>query len=123
MKKILLVDDERTNRFRLTAILESLGYSVMQASDGIIALTILADNDDIKCVVTDCQMPNLDGPGLVTELRANKVTIPIFVYSAYRSINEVAKLIDIGADAFLTYPVTDKNLSDYLQRYEYKMVG
>jgi CheY-like chemotaxis protein len=122
MKKILLVDDERMNRIRLGTILESMGYSVTQASDGLIALTILTDNPDIKCVVTDCQMPNLDGPGLIARIRNNGSTFPIFVYSAYRSINEVAKLIDQGATAFLVYPVTEENIADYLNRYKSKMI-
>jgi CheY-like chemotaxis protein len=117
MKTILIVDDERTNRIRLARIVDSLGFSTILASDGLKALSILEDNPDIDCVVTDCQMPNLDGPGLVSRIRAGNTVLPILIYSAYRSMNEVASLLDQGANGFLNYPVTRKNLGEYLGRY------
>lgn len=122
MPKILIVDDEGTSRLRLSKIVESLGYSVILASDGLKALSVLEDNPDIKCLVTDCQMPNLDGPGLITDLRSSGASLPIFVYSAYRSVKEIGALLNGGADAFLTYPVTRENISEYLHRYFSKMM-
>lgn len=117
MKTILIVDDERTNRIRLSQIAQSLGYSAILASDGIKALSVLEDNPDIDCVVTDCQMPNLDGPGLVSRIRTGNTSLVILIYSAFRSVNEVASLLDQGANGFLNYPVTRENLGEYLNRY------
>jgi CheY-like chemotaxis protein len=117
MKTILIVDDERTNRIRLAQIARSLGFSAILASDGIKALSVLEDNPDIDCVVTDCQMPNLDGPGLISRIRPGNSGLLILVYSAYRSIDEIASLLDQGANGFLNYPVTRENLGEYLNRY------
>ena len=117
MKTILIVDDERTNRIRLAQIAHSLGFSTILASDGLKALSVLEDNPDIDCVVTDCQMPNLDGPGLVSRIRTGNADLLILMYSAYRSIDEVASLLDQGAHGFLNYPVTRENLGEYLDRY------
>jgi CheY-like chemotaxis protein len=121
MAKILIVDDERTNRIRLTKIVESLGFNVILASDGLKALSVLEDNPEIKCVVTDCQMPNLDGPGLISKIRDNGGVLPILVYSAYRSVKEISALLDEGADAFLSYPVSRENIGEYLERYLFKI--
>lgn len=121
MPKILLVDDERTSRLRLSKIVESLGYSVIQASDGLRALIVMEDNPDIRCVVTDCQMPNLDGPGLIIKIRETGNTLPILVYSAYRSVKEIGALLNQGADAFLSFPVTREEIGEYLERSLFKM--
>lgn len=117
MKTVLIVDDERTNRIRLARIAQSLGFSTILASDGLKALSVLEDNPDIDCLITDCQMPNLDGPGLVSRIRTGNTKLLILVYSAYRSLNEVASLLDQGANGFLNYPVTRENLGVYLNRY------
>ena len=117
MKTILIVDDERTNRMRLAQIAHSLGFSTILASDGLKALSVLEDNPDIDCVVTDCQMPNLDGPGLASRIRSENAGLPILIYSAYLRVNEVASLLDQGANGFLNYPVTRENLGEYLNRY------
>jgi CheY-like chemotaxis protein len=117
MKTILIVDDERTNRIRMAQIAHSLGFSSVLASDGLKALSVLEDNPDIACVVTDCQMPNLDGPGLVSRIRSGNTALPILIYSAFRSVNEVASLLEHGANGFLNYPVTRENLGEYLNRY------
>jgi len=117
MKTILIVDDERTNRIRLAQIANSLGFSTILASDGLKALSVLEDNPDIDCVVTDCQMPNLDGPGLVSRIRTGNTKLLILIYSAYRSLNEISSLLEKGANAFLNYPVTRENLGEYLNRY------
>ncbi|HKP96751.1 MAG TPA: response regulator [Fibrobacteria bacterium] len=117
MPKILIVDDDAVNRLRLSRIAQSLGYSTVLASDGARALNVLEDNPDLDAVVTDCQMPNLDGPGLIQALRARSDTRLVLVFSAYRSVREVAALLEQGANGFLTYPVTREQLGEYLQRY------
>lgn len=121
MPKVLIVDDEKTNRLRLVKIVESLGFTALQASDGVRALIVLEDNPEIRCVITDCQMPNLDGPALIQEIRSRGAKYPILVYSAYRSVKEVAALLDQGADVFLNYPVTRENVGEYLQQLLFRM--
>lgn len=116
MATLLIVDDERTNRMRLSQFALSLGFATIQASDGRRALTVLEDNPDIACVITDCQMPNLDGPGLISTIRSEGNSVPILVYSAFRSVKEISALLEIGATGFLRYPVTRENLQEYLYR-------
>jgi CheY-like chemotaxis protein len=117
MAKLLIVDDEVTNRMRLAQVAQSLGFTTILASDGTRALCVLEDNPDIVCIVTDCQMPNLDGPGMIARIRAAGGVQPILVYSAFRGVKEVAGLLEKGASGFLNYPVTRENLSEYLHRH------
>lgn len=117
MATLLIADDDRTSRMRLAQMAKSLGYHAVLASDGARALAILEDNPDIACVVTDWQMPGLDGPGLIRALRASGNAVPALVYSAFRSIGEVAALLEQGATGFLPYPVPREALAEYVERF------
>jgi CheY-like chemotaxis protein len=117
MDKLLIVDDVRMNRIRLAKIIDSLGYTAIHASDGLKAFSVLGDNPDIKCVITDYEMPNMNGPELIARIRSSGSELPILVYSAYRSVNEVSLLLEQGANGFLNYPVTRENLAEYVNRY------
>jgi CheY-like chemotaxis protein len=61
MKKVLLAEDNSANRLLISRTITSLGYMVICASDGIKALHTLEDNPDVDCVLSDCQMPELNG--------------------------------------------------------------
>jgi CheY-like chemotaxis protein len=120
MATLLIVDDDKTSRMRLAQMVRSLGYHSVLASDGARALAVLEDNPEIACVVTDWQMPVLDGPGLIRSLRAAGHAVPVLVFSAFRSIGEVAALLEQGATGFLPYPVPRDVLGEYVERFVFK---
>lgn len=115
MRKVLLADDSKSNRMLLSQMIHSLGYIPLLASDGARALRMLEDNPDIACVITDCQMPELDGPGLIRAIRNELGSpVPVLVYSAYLGLKEVAALLDQGADRFLNYPLKREDVKESL---------
>ena len=68
--RVLTVDDSASMRALLRSALSSRGYQVSQAEDGVAALEWLADNgSDIDVIVTDINMPRMDGFGLIEALR------------------------------------------------------
>jgi two-component system chemotaxis response regulator CheY len=68
MRKILAVDDSASMRQMVSFTLERAGYDVMQASDGVEALS-MAKKEVVDLVLTDVNMPNMDGITLIKELR------------------------------------------------------
>ena len=68
MRKILAVDDSASMRQMVSFTLERAGYDVMQACDGVEALE-LAKKGAVDLVLTDVNMPNMDGIDLIKELR------------------------------------------------------
>lgn len=65
----LVVDDDHTNRSTLSKLLQALGYTVLQAEDGLQALNMFKANvDNIDVIITDYQMPVMDGRELLTEI-------------------------------------------------------
>ncbi|WP_257456132.1 hybrid sensor histidine kinase/response regulator [Archangium lipolyticum] len=99
---ILVCDDALTTRFAMKALLEIAGYSVVTAGDGEEALGIL-ERTPCQMVVSDWQMPRLDGIGLTRRIRANpKLShIPIILCTSLDSPQERAAGLEAGADGYL----------------------
>ncbi len=81
--QILVADDDPVTRRILRKAIEKDGYEVLLASDGLRALTLLADNEDIALVVTDIVMPGIDGRDLILSIRRDgaHVNTPAIVIS------------------------------------------
>ena len=69
MAKILIVDDMASMRKMVAFTLESAGHDVVQADDGDVALAIAQEQTGFALVITDVNMPNMDGITLTRELR------------------------------------------------------
>jgi DNA-binding response OmpR family regulator len=103
---ILLVEDDIVTRYAFARLLRVAGYEVMEAADGNEALTLL-DRYQIELVVTDLEMPVLNGFSLITRIRNRWPTMPIILISGYlsQSAGDVI-LRESGYDAkFVQKPV------------------
>jgi two-component system chemotaxis sensor kinase CheA len=98
---ILVVDDSITTRTLEKNILEAAGYRVTTAIDGIQALKKLED-DSIDLVISDIQMPHLDGFALTRQLRetAQHSTLPIILVTSLESREDRERGMLAGADAY-----------------------
>jgi len=99
---ILVVDDALMIRELQRSMLERAGYSVRTASDGVVALEMLT-HDPADLVVTDLEMPNMDGFVLTRSIRANPhlANIPVLIVSSHASQEDHLGGLDAGADAFI----------------------
>lgn len=104
--RALVVDDSKLFRSRLAGLLRNLNITVLEAEDGQKALEILNKNDAIRLVITDYNMPNLDGFGLIEELRASKSKerLAIIGVSAEGG-GQTVRFLKVGANDFLVKPV------------------
>jgi len=90
---ILCVDDEEIPLSLRKAVLEKLGYSVLTASSGVEALTLL-EKHRVDLVLTDMLMPGLSGAELAREIKQRMPRIPIILFSGVNEIPEDAGYAD-----------------------------
>lgn len=106
--RILVVDDERQITRVLRGSLESLGYEVFVAHDGLEALR-LYEKAAPDLVITDLSMPNMDGVELTQTIR--KLSgIPIIVLSVREQDDTKVEALDAGADDYMTKPFSTPEL-------------
>ncbi|MCK2055359.1 response regulator [Methylobacterium sp. 37f] len=108
---ILVVDDSITTRTLEKGILEAAGYRVVVCVDGQDALDRLrAGIELVDLVVADVEMPRLDGFGLLKALRAEEAfaRLPIILMTSRGDAEDVARGLDLGADAYLTKQTFDQ---------------
>ena len=110
MKRILIVDDAATVRLFHRTILESAGYRVDEAVNGIEALEkSLQESFDLYLV--DINMPKLDGYGFLCELRNQQIPqAPAIMISTEAETNDKKRSYEAGANAYLIKPSKPDNL-------------
>ena len=116
--KVLVAEDSITSRMLLKSILESAGYAVKTAVDGMEAFALLrAEKFDL--VVSDVEMPRLNGFDLTARIRADPklAELPVVLVTALERPEDRERGVDAGANAYITKGRFDQNdLLDALRR-------
>lgn len=100
---ILVVDDSEFMRETVTATLSIFNYEAMSASDGLDALKKY-ESGEFELIITDINMPELDGIGLIKEIRKKNQDIPIIVLTTESEDDIKTEALEIGADGWLVKP-------------------
>ena len=109
--KVLVVDDEDAIRRLVSTVLTRAGYKVTQAADGLQALKAI-DDERPDLVISDINMPELDGLTMVEGLRNRKETsqMPIIFITASEDRSLFANSLNLKARSFLTKPFSNDKL-------------
>jgi two-component system chemotaxis sensor kinase CheA len=101
--RVLVVDDQFTVRELQRSILEAAGYEVVTARDGREALEVVRRDEGIELVVTDIQMPELDGFGLLEAIRGDEArgSLPVVVITSMGDEEHRRRGAELGADAYI----------------------
>ena len=115
--RVLVVDDSAAVRKFVAFALRMVGCQSIEAMDGQDALEQLARNPDTDLIVTDLNMPNMDGLTLIRELKASGgyARIPVVILSSEQDepIREISR--QAGADAYLVKPLSPETLQQTVQ--------
>ncbi|HEY1923551.1 MAG TPA: response regulator [Tepidisphaeraceae bacterium] len=117
-KRVLVVEDSITSRMLLKGILETANYQVKTAVDGIDAFTALRE-EKFDLVVSDVEMPRMNGLDLTAKIRADKslAELPVVLVTALESRPERERGIDVGASAYIIKSSFDQsNLLEVVRR-------
>ncbi len=105
-KKVLIVDDSEVTRNFHAYILRSAGFRVVSAQDGAQALELLYLEGDVDLVLTDLNMPNLDGLSFIRKIRESQEfsNLPIIIVTTLDESRDKEKGFQAGANYYLTKP-------------------
>ena len=111
--KILIIEDQPQMRKNLATILEMESFQVLTAADGRRGVA-MARSERPDLIICDVMMPDLDGHGVLRELRANSATatIPFLFLTAKGEKTDIRTGMNLGADDYLTKPVAREDLLD-----------
>jgi len=113
-RKALVVDDDARNLFALTSLLENQEMEVISATNGRMALEIIARTSDLSIVLMDIMMPDMDGYETIRNIREDprSRTLPILALTAKAMTGDREACLDAGASDYISKPVnTDQLLS------------
>ena len=115
MIRVVIAEDDRSVAMTLSRAMDSLGYHPVVCSDGQRALYAIEDNPDTRLLITDVQMPNMDGRDLVQHLRDSDEfrNLPAIIVSAVVGVSEISHLLDYGNAYFLGKPVNIEDLKSH----------
>ena len=114
---VLTVDDSKTMRDLLMAALVTAGFRVLQAEDGVYGLEVL-QTETVDVIITDINMPRLDGFGLVESVRsdARHRSTPILVLTTESDEAKKDRARKAGATGWIVKPFHPDKLVDAVRR-------
>jgi len=118
-KTILIADDSPTMRAMLVSTIEMLGdYRIVEASSGFEALRLLP-REKVDLILTDINMPDINGLELISYLRnnSNYRSIPVFIISTEGSLKDIEKGKLLGANEYLIKPFDPASLQTLISSY------
>lgn len=118
-KTILIADDSATMRSMVVATVEELGdYRIVEACSGFEALRLLP-RDHVDLILTDINMPDINGLELISYLRTNPnyKDIPVFIISTEGSVKDIEKGRLLGADEYIVKPFSPASLQQLISKY------
>ena len=108
--KCLLVDDNKDVLIYMKRILFDTGIKIVAVRSGIEALTIIRETPDIRIVVLDMQMPEMNGIEVTREIRKIRKDLPIIAQTAFIFEDDKDIIIEAGCDACLIKPIRKEHL-------------
>jgi two-component system chemotaxis response regulator CheY len=119
MKTVLVVDDSSIIRSAVSRVLKDGHYKVLVAEDGKKALEIAGHSKkDIKLIITDIYMPNMDGLEFLKQLKmtAHGKFLPVIMLTTDAQTERVEQARSLGANAFIVKPFSETQLLDAVKR-------
>lgn len=117
---ILCIEDNPNNMLLLKRILQSLGYQIIEATNGLDGLRA-AETGAPDLVLLDINLPDIDGYEVIRRMRDEKngkrSKIPIVVISANALVGDDEKALSLGCNAYVTKPIDFQELRDVVHTY------
>jgi two-component system chemotaxis response regulator CheY len=117
-KRILAVDDSKTMRSMVSCALRGAGFEVMEAEDGAVALRLLKSGLHPDLILTDLNMPHMDGFELLSAVKADPAldNIPILLLTTESSTQDKELGKSLGATGWMVKPFSPEKLLQVINK-------
>ena len=117
-KRILTIDDSKTMRDMLMLTLQDSGFDVIQAVDGQDGIDVLAREKNVDVIITDINMPKMDGYGVLEHVRKNPIydATPILVLTTESDTEKKERARGLGATGFIVKPFNPISLVEVIRK-------
>ncbi len=115
--KLVLAEDDPALREAIQDSLELAGFTVFAAVDGREALAVIAEHSDLHLLISDVNMPNMDGYELLQVVKGKYPHIPVLLMTAFGTIHQSVKAIQEGAVDYLVKPFEPQLLTELVCCY------
>ena len=99
--KLLFVEDEEDLVEIISDTLKKLDANFLTAKNGEVALSLIEENKDIDIIITDINMPVMNGLIMIQEIRKRGYNIPIIIMSAHTELDYINRAKELGIDEYL----------------------
>lgn len=106
--RAIVVDDSRAVRSILGKMLKEIGFEVLEAEDGLVALEVLAASGPLDLALVDWNMPEMDGLQLIQAIRAKRAFdgMRIMMVTTETDLERIVRALEVGANEYLMKPFT-----------------
>ena len=117
--KLLIIDDDSRNVFALSLTLKSRGFETRSANDAMTGLKLLKENGELKIVLLDMMMPEMDGYEMLSVMKNTPglKSVVVFAVTAQAMGGDREKCLAAGADEYVSKPVDIDVLVEKLNQY------
>ncbi len=118
-KTILVAEDSASVRKFISLALKMKGFNVVTAVDGMEAIEKLPALENLDLLITDINMPNIDGISLVKNIRNDSTfkNVPIIILTSLSDDKDIKAGMDAGADSYLIKPFNTKKIQYEVAKY------
>ena len=116
IEAVLIVEDEQFNSLYLKEILSDYCKKIYYAKNGLEAIEIVKEIDDISLVLMDLKMPVMDGYEATRKIKYFKPDLPIIAQTAFAQSQDQEKALEAGCDDYITKPLSGERLLDLIKK-------
>ena len=117
-KKILVVDDDKKNRYLVSFLLEKEGFEVFIATNGLEGIEA-AKKQQVDLILMDIKMPKIDGYEATRRIRRLKKykSIPIIALTSYAMMEDKEKAMKAGCTGYMSKPITPETFTKEIKKF------
>ena len=117
-KKVLVIDDNKKNRYLVSYLLEKEGFEVIIATNGLEGIET-AKKQQVDLIIMDIKMPKMDGHETTRRIRRLKKykSIPIIALTSYAMMEDKEKAIKAGCTGYMSKPITPEIFTEEIKKF------